>query len=235
MQGAASMISLLDQGAAAKVEARNGPTVGTFESTNHAEEPGSVMTNLQQSKAGKMQAHKGAPESMAAAVDQVHGRSFGQFMKDTFFSSIGKGIAFATILLPITIIGALVGLGKQIDTSIKAGKNEQVHQQFVKAEQERVVPREQEQPRERVQRDREVSVEIGPRVQVAPRQDYHNTPPLPSSRDLSSKPLRDTSDLSRQSAASLRSLKASTLETPLLSDCDDQNENQQPNISGKTL
>jgi hypothetical protein len=186
LQGAASMISLLDQGAAAKVEARDGPTVGNFESTNHAEEPESIMTNLHQSKAGKMQAHKGAPESMAAAVDKVHGRSFGQFIKDTFFSSILKGIA-STVFFPITIlVGAYLGIRKQNDTKTKATANEEVHQQFKQEQKDKVVPIESVPEQAQV-----TAQQKHPRlVETEPKKDYHQTPTYstPSAKsNLSSK------------------------------------------------
>lgn len=64
LQTAASLISLLDQGASAKVEA--GSDVLTT-STNQGEEPESVMTNLHQSKAGKMQAHKDLTKVMVGS------------------------------------------------------------------------------------------------------------------------------------------------------------------------
>ncbi len=66
LQNAASIISLVDQGASAKVEAKEG-AVGTFTSRNYAEEQKSVMTNLHQEKAGAMQAHKSLTKMMMAA------------------------------------------------------------------------------------------------------------------------------------------------------------------------
>lgn len=63
LQSAASIVSLVDQGASAKVEAKDG-AVGTFTSRNYAEEQKSVLTNLHQEKAGTMQAHKSLSKMM---------------------------------------------------------------------------------------------------------------------------------------------------------------------------
>jgi copper chaperone CopZ len=66
LQGAPAVISLMDQGASAKVN----PNVGGF-NTNNAEAPKSIMTNLWQHFAGKMQAHKGLPKFMKASVEEA--------------------------------------------------------------------------------------------------------------------------------------------------------------------
>lgn len=55
LQNAASLVSLIDQGGASKVDAKTGRMAT---STNQAEEQSSVMTNLYQSNAASMQAHK---------------------------------------------------------------------------------------------------------------------------------------------------------------------------------
>lgn len=66
LQGGASLVSLLDQGAAAKVEAK--PNKLLYFSRNYAEEK--TLTNLQQSKASKMQAHKSLTKEMQKAWDK---------------------------------------------------------------------------------------------------------------------------------------------------------------------
>lgn len=66
LQTAPSMISLVDQGGPAKVEAKG--FIST--STNQAEEKKSVMTNLSQEKASAMQAHKKLTKSMAGSWDE---------------------------------------------------------------------------------------------------------------------------------------------------------------------
>jgi hypothetical protein len=66
LQGAPAVISLMDQGASAKVN----PSVGGL-NTNNAEAPKSIMTNLWQHFAGKMQAHKGLPKFMKASVEKA--------------------------------------------------------------------------------------------------------------------------------------------------------------------
>ncbi len=63
LQSGASLVSLVDQGSTAKVEARPD---GNYFNTNFAEASTSVMTNLAQSKAGAMQAHKGLTDYMRA-------------------------------------------------------------------------------------------------------------------------------------------------------------------------
>ena len=73
LQTALSNISNFDQGAPAKVEAKNGNPGPT--SRNRAEELESVMTNLHQDKAGSMQAHKGLTKAMLSAWKEFPDKS----------------------------------------------------------------------------------------------------------------------------------------------------------------
>ncbi|KTC66292.1 Uncharacterised protein (plasmid) [Legionella adelaidensis] len=66
LQQAASLISLLDQGAASKVKAKS-PYFYTID-RNHAEEP--TMTHLHQNKSDLMQAHKGLGKFMFTAAEE---------------------------------------------------------------------------------------------------------------------------------------------------------------------
>lgn len=96
LQGAASVVSLLDQGASAKVEAKPG---GIYFSRNYAEEK--ELTNLHQSKAGKMQAHKNLTKEMQKAWD-FHPVSWWKRMKSSRLGVVGA------ILGTVTIIPAVV-------------------------------------------------------------------------------------------------------------------------------
>lgn len=89
LQGGVAAISHLDQGAAAKVNAKRG-LAGLY-NRNYAEE--STLEHLHQDKAGKMQAHKGLTKEMTAALDS---RPQGLF--DYMRSKLGTvGMVLATI------------------------------------------------------------------------------------------------------------------------------------------
>ena len=103
LQGAASKISLGDQSAGAKVMARAGDYNPRNLNTNRAEEASSVMTNLLQDKAGKMQAHK----DLTKQILNTWGipKTVGERMKSTFGSNTG---AIVATFLGIGILAAIV-------------------------------------------------------------------------------------------------------------------------------
>jgi hypothetical protein len=101
LQSAASIISLVDQGASAKVEAKQGKP-GLFTSRNYAEEQSSIMTNLHQSKASKMQAHKDLSKLMQAAWEG-HPLSWWDRMKSSPLGTIGAIIGAISILPAIGV------------------------------------------------------------------------------------------------------------------------------------
>ena len=98
LQSAVSLISAVDQGAAAKVNAK----VGWFKSIfaqfnpNYAEE--SSLKHLKQGKAGNMQAHKGLTKQMISAAEG-HPKSYWEYMS----SKVGAiGAALSYLVYPIT-------------------------------------------------------------------------------------------------------------------------------------
>ncbi|MDR3442601.1 MAG: hypothetical protein P4L65_06245 [Legionella sp.] len=98
LQSAVSLISAVDQGAAAKVNAK----VSWFKSIfaqfnrNYAEE--SSLEHLKQDKAGNMQAHKGLTKQMISAVEG-HPKSYWEYMS----SKVGAiGAALSYLVYPIT-------------------------------------------------------------------------------------------------------------------------------------
>ncbi|CEK11475.1 hypothetical protein [Legionella hackeliae] len=103
LQTAASIVSLVDQGASAKVEAKPGHPF--YVSRNYAEEKASVLPNLQQTKAGAMQAHKGLASSMASAWSG-HPVSWWSRMKSSPLGIVGAIVG--TIAFPVAIVVALV-------------------------------------------------------------------------------------------------------------------------------
>ncbi|MDI9819239.1 MULTISPECIES: hypothetical protein [unclassified Legionella] len=101
LQAGVSIISLIDQGAAAKVEAKEHDH---HASRNYGEEKS--LTNLHQSKAGAMQAHKGLSKAMIAAWSGFPSSPW-QRMK----SKLGTGGSIALLassLLILPIVGLLV-------------------------------------------------------------------------------------------------------------------------------
>ncbi|TAL65558.1 MAG: hypothetical protein EPN84_01320 [Legionella sp.] len=113
LYGAASLISLIDQGGSAKVEAKPGHPF--YVSRNFAEANASVMTNLQQSQAAEMQAHKGMPKMIEGAW-QGHPKSWWQRMK-----SSPLGLAGA-ILGVVTVIPAFIVLGYNLVKNYRGKK-----------------------------------------------------------------------------------------------------------------
>jgi hypothetical protein len=125
LQTGPSIISLVDQGASAKVEAK--PDVMTT-STNQAEERASVMTNLQQSKAGSMQAHKNLTKNM---VDALQGHTVSWWSRMTSGALGGVGAAFKLLVFPIAIGVAVYTYydNKRILNKVK-GLQEEAQKQF---------------------------------------------------------------------------------------------------------
>lgn len=92
LQSAAALISVVDQGAAAKVNAKKG--MSALFNRNYAEE--SSLDNLHQSKAGSMQAHKGLSKEMTAAFKPL---DYWDYMK----SKVGVfGALLSYLVYPIT-------------------------------------------------------------------------------------------------------------------------------------
>lgn len=98
LQSGVSLVSAVDQGAAAKVNAK----VGWFKSIfaqfnrNYAEE--SSLEHLKQGKAGNMQAHKGLTKQMIRAAEG-HPKSYWEYMS----SKVGAiGAALSYLVYPIT-------------------------------------------------------------------------------------------------------------------------------------
>ncbi|MCL9684804.1 hypothetical protein [Legionella maioricensis] len=100
LQSAASIVSLVDQGASAKVEAKNG-SVWWWTSRNYAEEQNSAMDNLHQSKAGSMQAHKSLTTMMAEAWDFLP-INWWERLKSGPLGTVGGVIAI--IIAPIAVV-----------------------------------------------------------------------------------------------------------------------------------
>lgn len=92
-----SMISTVDQGAAAKVNAKRG-IISLF-NRNHAEE--STLDYLQQSKAGKMQAHKGLTKEMAKAWEGPEPKGYFDFIREKWGSVLGT--IGAIVLFPVAL------------------------------------------------------------------------------------------------------------------------------------
>jgi hypothetical protein len=120
LQGAASMVSLLDQGASAKVEAKPWyakilPKV--FLSTNFAEESDQVITNMSQTKAGKMQAHKNLSTFMKNAWEG-NPISFWDRMSSSPLKKVGAvlGVLFFPVALFVGVLGIVENNKKKAQT-----------------------------------------------------------------------------------------------------------------------
>lgn len=98
LYAAASWISFSDQGASAKVEAKH---KGFHISRNFAEESAEHMTNLKQSKAGAMQAHKGLTHYMRGAWSDYA-------MSDWFYMSSSFLGVFGAIAATVTVVPAIL-------------------------------------------------------------------------------------------------------------------------------
>ncbi|MFJ1268596.1 hypothetical protein ACD661_08535 [Legionella lytica] len=113
LQSGASIISAVDQGAAAKVNAKRG-FAGLF-NRNYAEE--STLDHLQQAKAGKMQAHKSLTKESTDAWEGPQAKGYFAFAREKW------GAVFGTI-------GALLGLAAPSYFQHKSAVNEE-HQAFM--------------------------------------------------------------------------------------------------------
>lgn len=94
LQSGASIISAVDQGAAAKVNAKRG-FAGLF-NRNYAEE--STMDHLHQGKAGKMQAHKSLTKESTDAWDGPQAKGYFAFAREKWggvLGTIGALLGFA--------------------------------------------------------------------------------------------------------------------------------------------
>ena len=100
LYAAASVISLVDQGASAKVEAK---PKGFYISRNFAEESSKVMTYLKQSKAGAMQAHKGLTKSMRGAWSE-HTLSDWAYLNSSALGVFGAVAAIVTVVPAILAV-----------------------------------------------------------------------------------------------------------------------------------
>lgn len=101
LQGGATLISLADQGASAKIEAK--PNHPFYFSRNKAEEP--AMTNLQQAKAGRMQAHKELTNLMSDAWEG-YPRSWWSRMCSSPLGLIG-GLLGTVVVFPAVIVAGV--------------------------------------------------------------------------------------------------------------------------------
>ncbi|WP_052117513.1 hypothetical protein [Legionella norrlandica] len=132
LQTAPSIVSLLDQGASAKVEAIDGSRT-LFTSRNYAEEDVSIMSNLHQTKAGKMQAHKDLTKQMQGAWDG-YPKSWWERMCS---SPLGKGGGILAVASSIVGIGILISAGVAIYNAIdNYQRKSEVAQMLVQARKE---------------------------------------------------------------------------------------------------
>ncbi|MDR3502371.1 MAG: hypothetical protein P4L79_07290 [Legionella sp.] len=113
LQSGASIISAVDQGAAAKVNAKRG-FAGLF-NRNYAEE--STLDHLQQGKAGKMQAHKNLTKETTNAWDGPQPKGYFAFAREKWGGVLGT-------------IGALLGFAAPSYFQHKSEVNAQ-HQAFM--------------------------------------------------------------------------------------------------------
>ncbi len=138
LQNAASIVSLVDQGASAKVEAKEG-AVGTFTSRNYAEEQKSVMTNLHQAKAGAMQAHKSLTKMMMASWEGFP-LTFWDRMSSSPLKQMGGllGVLLFVITLPYHLYDNWQRQTKTLEAnvSLKAETYDQEHPNVIGHESE---------------------------------------------------------------------------------------------------
>lgn len=95
LQGAASLVSLIDQGGGAKIKGK--PKHPFYFSRNYAEDPVSLMTNLHQTNAGMMQAHKELTQQMQAAWSG-HPKSWWATMRSTSLGVLGAILGILTVV-----------------------------------------------------------------------------------------------------------------------------------------
>jgi len=99
LQGGTSLVSLVDQGAAAKVEAK---PVGPHVSRNLAEARIDVMTNLQQANTAPMQAHKDLTKMMRDAW-AGYPKTWWARMRSSFFGIAGAVIGILFIIPAVVV------------------------------------------------------------------------------------------------------------------------------------
>ncbi|RUQ96343.1 hypothetical protein [Legionella septentrionalis] len=120
LQGAMSVVSLIDQGGPAKVEAKSNLSgvFKEFQSRNSAEESADTMTNLHQSKASKMQAHKGLTDYMQKAWEGNPSSTLDR-MKNTL-GKVGMILGILTVvpLLIFAIVTPILNANKASETKI---------------------------------------------------------------------------------------------------------------------
>ncbi|MCP0913629.1 hypothetical protein NKV53_04515 [Legionella sp. 27cVA30] len=134
LQGGMSVVSLIDQGGPAKVEAKsNVPGVfKEFQSRNSAEENAETMTNLYQSKASKMQAHKGLTDYMQKAWEGNPSSTLDR-MKNT----LGK---VGMILGILTVVPLLIfAIATPILNASKASETKNANEQLLKESKDLVL------------------------------------------------------------------------------------------------
>lgn len=145
LHGAASLISLIDQGASSKVEAQS---QNISFNRNYAEEHQSVLSNLHQTQASNMQAHKnlstaiklawGCPVSWKSRIKNSPLGVFGSIATFIFAPlSLGAGLAVGLVLgLGLAIatatgiglgLAAVIGLGIGISLAIHHKRANQQH------------------------------------------------------------------------------------------------------------
>ena len=117
LQSAASLVSLADQGASAKMESKSD---WINSSTNQTEEKSSVMTNLHQSKARSMQAHKDLTKMMQNAWEG-HPKNVWERMTSTPLGTVGAVISIFPLLIG-TAIAAVIGFYGIYDNHRRATK-----------------------------------------------------------------------------------------------------------------
>lgn len=134
LQTAASIVSLIDQGGPAKIEAKPGHPF--YASRNYGEEKARVLPNLQQTKAGSMQAHKDLPSQMVDAWEG-HPVSWWSRMKSSPLGVIGAIIG--TIIFPIAAIVAVVNPYKNTQAKAEVTQeNKILEQEFQQFESNRI-------------------------------------------------------------------------------------------------
>ena len=131
LQGAASIVSLVDQGASAKVESK--PDNSFYISRNYGEEQASVMTNLHQSKAGSMQAHKSLTQQMQNAW-QGHPKSWWERMNNGPLGIIGA-LAGTITVLPALVVALYTAVDNNQRKSTTFAANTLLQQDALQAKE----------------------------------------------------------------------------------------------------
>lgn len=122
LQGAVSLISLVDQGGSAKIQAKPGHPF--YRSYNYGEEPRAVMTYLQQTNAAAMQAHKELTQYMQTAWAGDRQSLWARL------NSSPLGLAGAILAIVTVIPTLVVALYNIIDNDQRTART-QAHNQFL--------------------------------------------------------------------------------------------------------